>query len=128
MRRLISLFPVIFALGGCAVPPPPGPPPALEPAAICTMPDQCEAMWAEALVQVQNISGMKLQIATESFAQTYNSTGAGRLSATIRKVPRPEGGKTIEAEFSCVYCGNLPYSAANLFTANVKAVGDKFSK
>lgn len=128
MRRLIALSTVFFVLGGCVAPAPAGPPPTLEPAARCSKPDQCEAMWAEALVQVQNLSGMKLQIATDSFAQTYNSTGSGRLSAIIRKVPQPDGTKTFEAEFSCRFCGDLPYRAANLFTANVKSVGDRFSQ
>lgn len=126
MQRIIASIVLTAAVSGCASAPV-GPPPSLEPAATCSSEAQCDAMWSEALVQAQNLSGMRLQTATDMFAQTYRSAGPGTLSATIRKVPEPGGTTVFEAEFSCTYsCGHLPYQAVNLFTKSLKRAGAGF--
>lgn len=123
--RIMLLLPLL-ALGGCHARPP-QPPPAIDPAAVCYSKPQCDAMWSEAIVQLQNLSGMRLQTATESYIQTYNATDFNRLTASARKVPRPDGSTVIDAEFSCRFCGNLTYEALNLFTGSVKYAGQGFA-
>lgn len=116
----------ILAISGCAQQPA-GPPPTISPAPVCSSAAQCDAMWSEALVQIQNISGMRIQTATDSFVQTFNPINYGRMGAMARKVPKPDGTTTIEAQFTCTYCGNLPYDSLNLFIANVNAAGTPFA-
>lgn len=128
MRIIIVLFVLATTLAGCAQRPS-GPPPAIDPVATCTSQDQCDAMWSEALVQLQNLSRMRLQVATDSFAQTYQATNAGYLSGTARRVPLPGGLTAFEASFSCHYnCGDFPYAAVNLFTSILKVVGARFDQ
>lgn len=124
MRCLIA-FTIFAAITGCAQKPA-GPPPKIESPAICFSKPQCDAMWSEAMTQAQNLSGMRIQTATDTFLQTFNPVGFGRMSATARKMPQPNGSTAIEATFSCRTCGNLAYDAVNLFTANVKAAGSSF--
>jgi hypothetical protein len=127
MRATLAPLLLIATLSGCATKPD-GPPPAILPVATCSIQAQCDAMWSEALVQVQNISGMRLQVATESYAQTYGRIGPNRMSANVRKVPQPNGRTAFEAEFSCSGCGYLPYTAVNLFTTNLNVVGGRFEQ
>jgi hypothetical protein len=127
MRARIGSLLLIATLSGCATAPA-GPPPEIKPVATCSSKPQCDAMWTEALVQVQNLSGMRLQLATENFAQTYRAVGPGRMSANIKKVPMANGRTAFEAEFVCGSCGYLPYSAVNLFTTNLNLVGSRFEQ
>lgn len=122
----VALVSALALAGGCAQQPS-GPPPAISPTPVCTSKSQCDAMWSEALVQIQNISGMRIQTATDSFVQTFNPINYGRMGALARKVPKPDGTTTIEAQFTCTYCGNLPYDSLNLFIANVNAAGAPFA-
>lgn len=124
MRLAITVI-AFLALSGCNSQPA-GPPPTVDRPAACYSKPQCDAMWAESLVQVQNISGMRIQTATDSFVQTFNPIDYGRMSAMARKVPQPDGSTVIEATFTCSVCGNLAYQAVNLFTANVKRSGSSF--
>ena len=123
--RCLTLVALCTAVSGCVVRPP-EPPPAIDPMAVCYSKPQCDAMWSEAIVQLQSLSGMRLQTATESYIQTYNATGYDRLSAVARKIPKPDGSTVIDAGFSCGYCGNLSYRALNLFTGSVKFAGQGF--
>lgn len=124
--RIASLL-LIATLSGCATTPS-GPPPAIKPIATCLSKPQCDAMWSEALVQVQQISGMRLQVATETFAQTFERIGPNRMSAYVKKVPLANGRTAFEAEFVCGGCGYLPYDAVNLFTTNLNVVGYRFEQ
>lgn len=123
--RCILAFAVLSLLAGCSQQPV-GPPPKIDPPAVCSTKAQCDAMWAEAMVQAQNLSGMRIQTATDSFLQTFNPTDFGRMGAMARKVPQPDGTTVIEASFTCGYCGNLAYDAVNLFTSSVKLAGSGF--
>lgn len=114
-----------LALTGCAQQPV-GPPPALSPAPVCSSKPQCDAMWSEALVQIQNVSGMRIQTATDTYVQTFNPTDFGRMGGSARLVPHPNGTSSIEATFTCSYCGNLAYSGLNLFISRVNAAGAPF--
>lgn len=128
MRASLASLLLIATLSGCAVQPS-GPPPEIKPIATCLSKPQCDAMWSEALVQVQNISGMRLQVATDTFAQTYEPRGPNRMIGIISKVPQANGRTAFEAEFICSYrCGHLPYSAANLFTTNLNVVAHRFEQ
>ena len=123
--RCIIVLALCLAVTGCARKPA-GPPPAIDPPAVCVSKPQCDAMWSEAMVQAQNLSGMRIQTATDSFLQTYNPVQIGQLGAMARKMPQANGSTVIEATFTCQFCGNLAYSAVNLFTANVKRAGAGF--
>lgn len=113
------------ALSGCATQPV-EPPPKILPVPTCSSKEQCDAMWTKAIEEVQKLSGMKAQIATDSFVQTFNGTGS-RLTGSAKRVPQPDGTTAIEANFSCRFtCGNLPYSALNLFIVNVNSAGAGF--
>lgn len=125
MRTITALL-LPLTLAGCVVQPP-EPPPAIDPMAVCYSKPQCDAMWSEAIVQIQNLSGMRLQTATETYIQTYNAVDFNRLSAVARKIPRPDGSTVIDASFSCNYCGNLSYKALNMFTGSVKYAGQGFA-
>jgi len=126
--RHIGIALLAIALAGCAAPKPKRPPPKIEAAPICYSDAQCSAMWSEALIQLQNVSGMRLQTATDSFAQTFNPTSFDRLGGMARKMPNPDGSTTIEAQFTCRYeCNNLQYSGLNLFILNVNLAGSRFA-
>lgn len=127
MRARIASLLLIATLSGCAVTPS-GPPPEIKPIATCSSQAQCDAMWSEALVQVQQISGMRLQVATESYAQTFERIGPNRMSAYVKKVPQASGRTAFEAEFVCSGCGYLPYDAVNLFTTNLNVVGSRYEQ
>lgn len=95
----------------------------------CTSERQCDAMWAEAMVQIQSLSRMRIQTATDVFAQTYNPTGAGRMGASVRKMPSPDGSTSIQAEFFCRYsCPDLTSSATDLFNLSVAQAGYGFAQ
>lgn len=99
------------------------------PTPICYSQPQCDAMWAEAMVQLQSLSRMRLQTATDSFAQTYNPTGPARMAATVRRIPSPDESTAISADFSCRYeCRDLESSALELFNMSVTHAGAAFSQ
>lgn len=127
MRARIASLLIIATLSGCAMKPS-GPPPEILPIATCSIKAQCDAMWSEALVQVQQISGMRLQVATDTYAQTFERIGPNRMSAYVKRVPQANGRTAFEAEFVCGGCGYLPYDAVNLFTTNLNVVGGRFEK
>ncbi|UCP00075.1 hypothetical protein LF844_09760 [Metapseudomonas lalkuanensis] len=125
--RAIPVIALSLALAGCVAPQPKRPPPPIAPAPVCYSDEQCDAMWTEAMVQAQNLSGMRIQTATDSFLQTYNPTSFDRMGAMVRRMPNPDGSTTIEATFTCRYdCNNLNFEARNLFSASVKAAGARF--
>lgn len=125
MRPLILA--TVAILSGCAAQKPQGPMPTLDPPPVCYSDRQCEAMWSEAVIQASQIGGMRVQAVTDTYLQTYNPTGYGRLGAKVRKMPRPDGGTAIESRFECYYpCGDVAYKAVNQFTAKVKAAGEGF--
>lgn len=127
MRTTLMLsLAAAVALSGCAQRPHAGPPPTISPAPVCTSKPQCDAMWSEALVQIQNISGMRIQTATDTYVQTFNATDVSRMNGSARLVPHPNGTSSIEATFSCGYCGNQAYSGLNLFIAQVNLAGAPF--
>ena len=123
--RCITVLALCIAVAGCAQKPA-GPPPKVDSPAACYSKPQCDAMWAEAMVQAQNLSGMRIQTATDSFLQTFNPTDFRRMGAMARKMPQANGSTVIEASFNCRACGNLAYAAVNLFTTKVKLAGVSF--
>ncbi|MEX0293845.1 hypothetical protein AAH995_10890 [Pseudomonas putida] len=78
------------------------------------------------MIQVQNLSGMRLQTATETYIQTFNATEFNRMTAAARRLPKPDGSTVIDAGFRCDYCGNQVFQAYNLFVMSVKAAGSGF--
>ncbi|MDH0892747.1 MULTISPECIES: hypothetical protein [unclassified Pseudomonas] len=94
---------------------------------MCYSNDQCDAMWAEAMIQIQALSQMRIKIATENFAQTYNPTTSGRMGASIQKIPAPDGATATQAEFSCTNtCNDQITSALNIFNKSISQTGAAF--
>ncbi|MFJ3486611.1 hypothetical protein ACIPL1_24880 [Pseudomonas sp. NPDC090202] len=102
------------------------PPQPAYTAPVCYSSPQCGAMWSEALVQLESLSRMRIQTATDSFAQTYRAVGYNTQSGRIRKIPQPDGSTIIDAEFFCDYCGSLSNEARVLFASSVMAAGYGF--
>lgn len=98
-----------------------------EQIAVCYSKPQCDAMWSEAIVQIQAISGMRLDTVTDLYIQTFKSRDSYHLSAYARKTPRPNGSTFIDAEFVCNYCRNYPYVELNQFITAVKQAGQGFA-
>jgi len=86
-------------------------------------------MWSAAMNSMQNLSGMRLQIANDYMIQTFNAIRFNTLSASARRRPMPDGTTAIEATFNCyhgMYCNNLQYKALNLFIDDVNMAGKGF--
>jgi hypothetical protein len=83
-------------------------------------------MWSEAAVEIQNVSRMRLQIANDTYMQTFNPVSFGGLAGEARKIPQPDGSTIIQASFACRYCGDLPDSALKLFNLSVQNSGRGF--
>lgn len=125
MRTLIAGL-ALMSLSGCMMPPQNTKPPAVEDPAACFTKEQCDAMWSEAAIQIQSLSGMKLQVLNDTFMQTFNPTSPSLMAGMARKVPMPDGSTAFDATFTCRFCNNLNYEALNLFTRNLKMVGRRF--
>jgi hypothetical protein len=126
MKNLI-LAGLACALAGCVTPQPVEPPPPVAPAPICKTKPQCDAMWVEAMQQLQNLTGLRLQLATDQFAQTFGSFKTHVLSGSAKKIPQPDGTTIIAAEFYCRYsCDNLNFRALNLFNVTLVNAGSAF--
>ncbi|MDG9785242.1 hypothetical protein [Metapseudomonas otitidis] len=125
MRTLIAGL-ALMSLSGCMMPPQNTKPPAVEDPAACFTKEQCDAMWSEAAIQIQSLSGMKLQVLNDTFMQTFNPTSPSLMAGMARKVPMPDGSTVFDATFTCRFCNNLNYEALNLFTRNLKMVGRRF--
>lgn len=128
MRAIFLLIPILL-IAGCASAPS-EPVPQITAAPSCSSAAQCDAMWAEAITQIQSLSGMRLQVVTDAFMQTYPIPRGryDRLEGLARRMPHPDGSTTIEAEFSCRVCEpHIPAQALNLFFASVKGAGLGFN-
>lgn len=92
----------------------------------CYSRPQCDAMWSEATSRIQTLTGMRLQVATDTYLNTYNAS-PGKITGEVRKIPRPDGTTIIQASFDCNYCSDgLASQARDLFTVYVKAAGEGF--
>lgn len=98
-----------------------------EQIAVCYSKPQCDAIWSEAIVQMQAISGMRLETVTDLYIQTFKSKDSYHLSAWARKTPRPNGSTFIDAEFVCNYCNNYPFTELDRFITAVKQAGQGFA-
>ena len=125
MRTLIAGL-ALMSLSGCMMPPQNTKPPAVEDPAACFTKEQCDAMWSEAAIQIQSLSGMKLQVLNDTFMQTFNPASPSLMAGMARKVPMPDGSTAFDATFTCRFCNNLNYEALNIFTRSLKTVGNRF--
>ena len=92
----------------------------------CSGAAQCARMWSAAQAWVANNAGMKLQIATDSILETYNSTSYSRLAVKVVKEPVGADGyrfviTTFCMDNSCI--GPDPWAAALDFTRTVNVAG-----
>jgi len=74
-------------------------------APVCHCQAQCDAMWAQATKDVENASGMRLRIATNTLLETYVSNRADLQTGTVTKTPSADGGYTIELTLEPWYRG-----------------------
>lgn len=124
--RVTSLLIAGLLLSGCAAQPQ-APLKPLLPAPSCSAADECAAMWSQAQIEVQRISGMKLMTVSDTYLQTFPNSRGYMPSGTVRKVPKPDGSTVIQADFACRNaCEGLERSATNLFNSSLTSSGKIF--
>lgn len=129
MSRMLILSCAVLA--GCGSPAPLPPKPIPEPVAItqptpvCVGKQQCEAMWINAHEQLQMITGMRIQTATDSVLQTFGPARGAQLGGMATKYPIGDDRHEIRVRFVCggvvlrQDCDGLKASATNLFNVMV---------
>jgi hypothetical protein len=81
-------------------------------------------MWANAIEQVQRITGMRLSIATDTYLQTYAGLRAPWMTGQVMRVKNNDGTETIHGTFACRYdCNGIDRRAERLFNVMVKPLG-----
>lgn len=80
-------------------------------------------MWLQAQQTIQNITGMRLRIVTDTRLETFAPTNFGRLGGAVLKYP-VEGGAyelrvTLECYRSASNCDNTRNAGINLFNRSV---------
>lgn len=123
---------VAIAISGCSFdgirPPAPDPQPRAPvvvrvPTPVCAGKQQCEAMWINAIEQLQSITGMRLQNVSESMIQTYGPVRGAQLGGMATRYPVGDDRYEIRVRFICRYespdCNDLKASATNLFNVMV---------
>lgn len=124
MRKLILLL-ILAATAGCSQkqqrqvePVDPGPSP------VCRNDAECSQMWAVATQQVQQITRMKVAVATDAYLQTFTSQTPSRMLGQVYKISNGDGTKTIKGTFTCPRgCNGLESSAERLFNTMVRPIG-----
>jgi hypothetical protein len=94
----------------------------------CTLPRQCEAMWAAARDWITQECGYKIQTATDSLIETFNSSSM-ELQCRATKTPAPEGGYSFNAAAGCdnmFGCHPSVASALQEFADRLNQVGAAF--
>lgn len=118
-----KLLPLVFLLSGCAVnstPPMASEDMVLTP--VCKSDAECEIMWGRAHQAIQDVTGMRLQVADSAYLQTYNGSPFTKLSGTVMKEPNPGGGTRIVAMLNCDrlgWCANLLNMGVSAFNEEV---------
>lgn len=94
---------------------------------VCSSEAECSEMWNKAIEQIQMISGMKLRILTDSYAETFTPRQSSRPTGSVVKTLNSDGTTTIKGNFNCGYshCRDIEASAENLFNIMVKPVISK---
>jgi hypothetical protein len=94
----------------------------------CYSAKQCDAMWASAQSAVEQQSGMKIRMVTDTRMVTFSETGPGRMYGEVKKWRSPDDSdSTITAEFSCnLYPGCHPDTAVRQFNVTVRAAGQGY--
>lgn len=123
--RHLALLSLLILAAGCAqkqarqyAPVDPGPSP------ICRNESECSQMWAVATQQVQQITRMKVAVATDAYLQTFTSPTAPRMLGQVYKISNADGTKTIKGTFTCPRgCNGLESSAERLFNTMVRPIG-----
>ncbi|CAM8832484.1 MULTISPECIES: hypothetical protein [Burkholderia] len=129
MSSLKVLFPLLLAASLAACAGLQSPPKSRSSTAVpitCASAKSCESMWIAAGDALQNSSGMKLRLVTESRLETFTENNYGRMLGTATKRPMPDGSYQIVASFSCYsYPGCDADYAAYEFNALVNMAGSR---
>ena len=94
----------------------------------CYSAKQCDAMWASAQSALEQQSGMKIRMVTDTRMVTYTETSPGLMYGEVKKWRSPDDSdSTITAEFSCArYPGCHPDTAVRQFNVPVRAAGQGY--
>lgn len=76
-----------------------GGPPAMAEIPVCNCPTRCDAAWAAASASIEEMSGMRLRMATPSLLETYAPTGAGLFGGRVTRQPVGNGAYAIHVSF-----------------------------
>lgn len=76
-----------------------GGPPAMAEVPVCACPTQCEAAWSTATASIEELSGMRLRLASPSLLETYVPTGAGLFGGRVTRQPVGSGAYAIHVSF-----------------------------
>lgn len=74
-------------------------------APVCHCATQCAAMWARATSDVENASGMRLRLVSDTMLQTYVTDNASRQTGTVNKLPQSDGAYAIVLTLESSYRG-----------------------
>ncbi|WP_339935155.1 hypothetical protein [Vreelandella glaciei] len=123
MNKILISLGMLIILAGCAATPsePDIPLSEVRPTPTCDNEVDCENMWVAAQSALQSVSGMRLAVANDNFAQTYPSTRVGVLDGQVRK-ERTEEGYRFVAAFGCgghSWCNNMLNLNLSAFNAQV---------
>lgn len=94
---------------------------------VCTGEKQCERMWSAAQIWVAKNAAMKIQVATNSVIETYNSTSWSNLAVRVIKQPVGEDSYKFEVSTFCkdnTCIGVDPWVAALDFNRSVNSAGE----
>ncbi|OUM00548.1 hypothetical protein [Variovorax sp. JS1663] len=132
MNRMIFGIAALAVLGGCATPTSaPAPQPVREipqttEAPKCKDKIECQRMWISAQESAEQLTGMRLRMATDTRLETFAPTRFGRMGAVVLMYPMDDGTFELRADFECYRgsdCTYLRPLAINAFNARVKLAG-----
>jgi hypothetical protein len=125
----ISILAVVLAgcIGGSGLPAEPPHTTFLLPVH-CYSTKQCDAMWAAAQGELEEESGMKIRMVTDTRMETYNETSYGRMYGEVKKWRSPDNSdSTITADFSCErFPGCRPDTAERHFMTVIRTAGQGY--
>lgn len=112
----------VLTLAACAAPMPKTVQPVDTVAPRCAAGIQCDRQWLAAQDTLQNITGMRLRIVTDTRLETFAATGYGRMGGQVVKYPVDSATFELRVQLECyrgTECEDLRNTGTNLFNRAV---------